>query len=71
VTKQPSSISKLKKRLFLILISTLLVWACPLLSAQEIQPRGLHPRLFFTPGQIANLQEHISTSQGTSRQRNP
>ncbi len=59
------------KRLFLIPISIFFVRAGSLLSAQEIKPRGLHPRLFFTPERIANLQERISVNHGTSRQRNP
>jgi hypothetical protein len=37
------------KRLFFVLLSIFLACAVSPLSAQEIKPRGQHPRLFFTP----------------------
>ena len=54
------------KRIFLFLIGTFLGCAGSPLSAQEIKPRGQHPRLFFTPERIAKLKERIKTEPTTA-----
>ena len=52
----------------LLVISSVSFWlvAVSSLNAQELRIRGPHPRLFFTPERIANLQARIQTEPTTA-----
>ena len=54
------------KRFFFVIIGTFLAGAVSPLNGQELKPRGPHPRLFFTPDRIANLQARIQTEPTTA-----
>ena len=53
------------KRMFLCLISAFLGCVVSPLNGQDLNPRGEHPRLFFTPERIANLKARMKTEPGT------
>jgi oligo-alginate lyase len=54
------------KSILPILLCVSLLGSVSPLSAQEPQPRGPHPRLFFTAERIAKLQERIKTEPTTA-----